>query len=142
MANITEDVNFTSKLNQALGETPTGILAFFSAFNVFLSITASLGNSLILIALHKVSSIYPPTKLFFRCLAVTDLCIGLVVQPVYAAEIVCRIIKINMNILLTKSLRSASAWILCGVSALISTGIGVDRLLALLLGLRYRHVVT
>ena len=142
MANITEDVNFTSKLNHALGETLTGILAFFSAFNVFLSITASLGNSLILIALHKVSSIYLPTKLFFRCLAVTDLCIGLVVQPVYAAEIVCRIIKINMNILLTKSLRSASAWILCGVSALISTGIGVDRLLALLLGLRYRHVVT
>ena len=97
---------------------------------------------MILIALYKVSSIYPPTKLFFRCLAVTDLCVGLFIQPIYATEIMSRIIKINMNILLTKSLRSASAWILCGVSALTSTGIGVDRLLALSLGLRYRHVVT
>ena len=53
-----------------------------------------------------------------------------------------RIIKIDMDSVFTESLRSASAWILCGVSALISTGISVDRLLALLLGLRYRHVVT
>ena len=133
MTNVTEDVNFTGKLNQAPSEPPTGILSFFSALNVFLSITAPLGNSLILIALHKVSSIYPPTKLFFRCLAATDLCVGLVVQPVYAAEIGCRTMNINMNISLTKSLRSASAWILCGVSSLTSTGIGADRLLALLL---------
>ena len=35
-----------------------------------------------------------------------------------------------------------SASILCGVSILTSAAISVDRLLALLLGLRYRHVVT
>jgi len=114
----------------------------FSAFNVFLSITASLGNVLILIALHKVSSIHPPTKLFFRCLAVTDLCVGLFIQPVYATEVMSRMIKVNMSIFLTKSLRSASAWLLCGVPDLTSTGIGVDRLLVLLLGLGYRHFVT
>ena len=101
-----------------------------------------MGNAVILIALYKVSSIYPPTKLFFRCLAITDLCVGLFVQPVYATEIMSRTIKINMNILLTKNLRIASAWILCGVSSITSTGISVDRFLALLFGLRYRHVVT
>ena len=142
MANITEDGKFTSKLNQAHSEPPTGILACFSALNIFLSSIATLGNVVILVALHKISSIYPPTKLLFRSLAVTDLCVGLFVQPVYATEILSRTIKINTNILLTKNLRTASAWILCGVSALTSTGIGVDRLLALLLGLRYSHVVT
>ena len=35
-----------------------------------------------------------------------------------------------------------SSWILCGVSILTRAAISVDRLLALLLGLRYRHVVT
>ena len=35
-----------------------------------------------------------------------------------------------------------STFVLCGVSILTSTTISVDRLLALLLGLRYRHVVT
>ena len=38
--------------------------------------------------------------------------------------------------------RDAFGWCLCGVSILTSTAISVDRLLALLLGLRYRHVVT
>jgi hypothetical protein len=65
MANITGDGNFTSKLNQVLSAPPAGTLEFLSALNISLSITASLGNALILIALHKVTSIYPPTKLFF-----------------------------------------------------------------------------
>ena len=79
---------FRSKLNQAFDTTPTGIAECFSALNIFLSITASLGNVLILIALRKISSIYPPTKLFFRCLAVTDLVVGLTVQPLYTISII------------------------------------------------------
>ena len=53
----------------------------FSAVNVLLSITATLGNSLILVALHKESSLHPPSKLLYRCLATTDLLVGLVNQP-------------------------------------------------------------
>ena len=40
-----------------------------------------LGNVLILLALHEMTSIYPLTKLLFRCLAVTDLFVGLITQP-------------------------------------------------------------
>ena len=36
----------------------------FSAVNILFSITAILGNSLILVALHKESSLHPPSKLF------------------------------------------------------------------------------
>ena len=39
-------------------------------------------------------------------------------------------------------LNITTSFILCGVSVFTSTAISVDRLLALLLGLRYRHVVT
>ena len=56
----------------------------FSAVNILLSITAILGNSLILAALHKESSLHPPSKLLYRCLATTDLLVGLVSQPLYA----------------------------------------------------------
>ncbi len=49
--------NFTTKLLIKLTETinasPTGTVEVFFALNIFLSITASLGNALILIALHK-----------------------------------------------------------------------------------------
>ena len=143
MANITGEGNYTTELNQALSAPPAGIYEFYSALNIFLSITAAVGNVLILIALKNVSSIHPPTKLFFRCLAVTDLCVGLIVQPLYATYIMSLIIKMNVNVLhYVYKVFKASSFILCGVSVVTSTAISVDRLLALWLGLRYRHVVT
>ena len=143
MENFTGEGNYTSKLNQALNAPPAGIAELFSALNIFLSITAALGNSLILIALKNVSSIHPPTKLFFRCLAVTDLCVGLISQPLYATFVMSRFIELNVDVLFYVSkVNAASSYVLCGVSVLASTAISVDRLLALLLGLRYRHVVT
>ena len=36
---------------------PEGLAVFFAALNIFLSMTTSLGNALILIALHKVTSV-------------------------------------------------------------------------------------
>ena len=136
MANITTDGNFTSK-------SSAGVNVFFAALNIFLAITASLGNALILIALHKVSSIYPPTKLFFRCLAVTDLCVGLLVHPLFATVQLSRITGMNKNSLFyIDEVSRVTNWILCAVSVLTLTAISVDRLLALSLGLRYRHVVT
>ena len=96
-----------------------------------------------LIALHKVSSIHPPTKLFFRCLSVTDLGVGLLAQPLYATFIMSPLIKMNVNdIFYVLQVAYFSIWCLCSVSILTSTAISVDRLLALLLGLRYRHAVT
>ena len=143
MANITGEGNYTSKLNQALSAPPAGIFEFLSALNIFLSITAAVGNVLILIALKNVSSIHPPTKLFFQCLAVTDLCVGLIAQPMYVTHLMSHIIKMKVNVLhYVYEVFKASSFILCGVSVLTSTAISVDRLLALSLGLRYRHVVT
>ena len=145
VANISRpaDENFTIKLNQALSSPPAGIVELFSALNIFLSITASLGNALILIALHKVSSIHPPTKLFFRCLAVTDLGVGLLVQPLYVTFIISSLIKINGHyVFYVFQVGITLSWCLGQVSILTSVAISVDRLLALLLGLRYRYVVT
>ena len=138
-------VNYTSKPSLALSAPPSGIAELFSALNIFLSITAAVGNAFLLIALKNVSSIHPPTNLLFRCLAVTDLCVGLIVQPLSATYIMSRIIKINENVLYHEYVYKvwvALGMVLCGVSVLTSTAISVDRLFALLLGLRYRHVVT
>jgi len=141
--NITVDGNFTRRLTQELRTPPAGRTELFFVLNIFLSITASVGNVLILIALHKVSSIHPPTKLFFRCLAVTDLGVGLLVQPLYATFIMSPLINMNVrDIFYVLQVAYILAWCLCSVSILTSTAISVDRLLALLLGLRYRHVVT
>ena len=60
-----------------------GYTTFLVTLNVFLCVIATIGNLLILVALRKVTSINPPTKLLFQCLAVTDLCVGLIEQPLF-----------------------------------------------------------
>ena len=122
---------------------PPGVDIFFIALNIFLSITATLGNALILVALRNVSSIHPPTKLLFRCLAVTDMCVGLLCEPLYVyVKYITMSLDIGNYIV---ELDYVSLFIICvllSVTILTSAAISVDRLLALLLGLRYRHVVT
>ena len=58
-------------------------LIFLSVLNTFLSITAFLENTLILVALYKDTSLHPPSKLLFRNLAITDLFVGITAEPLY-----------------------------------------------------------
>ena len=118
-----------------------GLYIAIAAVNIVLSITAFLGNILILIALRKVTSIHPPTKLLFQCLAITDLGVGLTSQPVM---VILMLTSIDIKIWnkMYYHLFSSLSFTFCGVSVFASTALSVDRLLALFLGLRYRHVVT
>ena len=119
-----------------------GELILLSTVNIFLSITAFLGNTLILVALHKETSLHPPSKLLYRNLAITDLCIGIIAEPV-AVSYWTSVVKRRWDICYyTNLLTGLLAFTLCSVSLLTTTAISVDRLLALLLELRYRQVVT
>ena len=117
-------------------------LIYIGACDIFLAITALLGNSLILAALRKETSLHPPSKLLFRCMATTDLCVGLISEPVYVFYLMsiahkkwnlCRYALVTTFVV---------TYMLCSVTLLTLAAISVDRLLALLLGLRYRQVVT
>ena len=117
-------------------------LIFLSVLNIFLSITAFLGNTLILVALHKESSLHPPSKLLFRSLAATDLCVGIIVQPLYVTRWISGMYEQWDTCRSTFTTFIITSRMLCLVSLLTLAAISVDRLLALLLGLRYRQVVT
>ena len=114
----------------------------FSVVNILLSITATLGNSLILVALHKESSLHPPSKLLYRCLATTDLLVGLVTQPIYAAYWMSVVHEHWSLCRFSFYATGVTGYALCTVSMLTLTTISVDRLLAMLLGLRYKEIVT
>ena len=117
-------------------------LTFLSVLNSFLSVTTFLGNALILTALHKESSLHPPSKLLLQCLATTDLCVGLIAEPL---NVTYWMSLVNEHWNACPYLIAAhfiTGYFLCGVSGLTLTAISVDRLLALLLGLGYRQVVT
>ena len=144
--NVTEDENqktFTQLY--CLAEFIRGVdgeLIFLSAFTIFLSITAFLGNTLILVALHKETSLHPPSKLLYRNLAITDLCVGVIGAPL-AVTYLTSAVKERWDICYYSYRAEVfSGYTLCSVSLLTLSTISVDRLLALLLGLRYRQVVT
>ena len=124
---------------------PTGLYGvqlkiLISALNIPLCITAFLGNTLIIVAIKKVSSLRPHSKLLFSCLAATDLCVGAITQPLFVIYLLSpehsKLCFCVVVLFLTIGM------IFCGVSLLTLSAISVDRLLALLLGIRYRQVVT
>ena len=115
---------------------------YLAVVNLILSLTAILGNFLILVALRKESSLHPPSKLLYRCLATTDLLVGLVSQPLQAIYWIS-IANEHWNLCrYTRDAAYMTGNALCGVSLGTMTAITVDRLLAMLLGLRYKQTVT
>ena len=123
----------------------TDLPTFYKAivcFNIFLTTTGTLGNSLILVAFAKDSSLHAPSRLLLRSLTVTDLCVSTISQPLAVTLLLWALNeKWNLCRVIEYSLPVATA-IFSGASLSILTAIGVDRLLALLLRFRYRQVVT
>ena len=128
-------------LAELVGGIPNQLIVL-SGINVLFSITAFVGNSLILVALRKENSLHPPSKYLLRSLATTDLCVGLIVEPlavtfwmslVYERWGICRFVL---------TVDTVASYMLCLASLFTLTAISLDRLLALILGLRYRQIVT
>ena len=117
-------------------------LIFLSALNIFFSVTAFVGNTLILVALHKETSLHPPSKLLYRNLAITDLCVGIIAEPLIVTYWTSAVKERWDICYYANRPQTFSGYTLCSVSLLTLTAISVDRLLALMLGLRYRQAVT
>ena len=141
--------NLTSNMKRSLDELlcaaaplrGTG-LWLYVVINVLLAITATFGNIVILAALSKESSLHPPSKILFRSMALTDLCVGLFSEPLHAAYLMSMEYESLKLCYHLSDFTDFTVIYLCLLSLFTLTVISVDRLLALLLGLRYRHVVT
>ena len=146
IANFTDHGNPTTLEEQICSAKLTNEihdrLIYYSVLHSCLSITAFLGNTLILVALDKESSLHAPSKLLLRTLATTDLCVGIIGEPLIVTFF---LFVVNERWSICRFAVRASVltgYTLCSVSLLTLNAISVDRLLALLLGLRYRQVVT
>ena len=131
---------FSDEVNQSTAVSYAYIL--LSVVNGVLSIITSLGNILILLALQKVSSLHPPTKLLFRSLAFASLSAGLITQPTMALYFTS---IVNQNWRMCKGISWIGVYFgtsLCAISIVTLGCISVDRFLAVSLGLRYRQIVT
>ena len=103
--------------------------------HLILCITALCGNLAILITIWKTPSLHSAANILLANLAVSDFAVGLIAHPLFLASLSTQISAVSVSF----SILTAC---LCMASFLATTAIGVDRLLALHLHLRYREVVT
>ena len=146
-ANFSAEENQTDTFEELLCSAGLAVgiqepLIFILILNIIQSITAFIGNALVLVALRKKSSLHPQSKILFRCLATTDLCVGLISEPLAVAYWIFLLREdwILCRLAIDTCLIVSFVWGL--MSLLTIAAISVDRLLALLLGLRYKQVVT
>jgi len=110
-------------------------------FNVFITVTAIIFNSVTIQALRKTSSLPKPLKTLLLSLAVSDLGVGLLVEPFFIGLLVKWLQRDNSTdatcttFYLIQGLFSGASFV--GVLAL-----SVDRFLAIHLHLRYQLLVT
>ena len=104
-------------------------------FNAFSAYTTIMLNILTIHAMRKTSSLPKPLKTLLLSLAVSDLGVGLLAQPLYIAEMVNHtdFLLTTFNIV-TPLFASASFFSVVAIS--------VDRFLAIHLHLRYQELVT
>ena len=117
-------------------------LMCLAVVNIILALIAVVGNTLILIALHKESSLRQPSKILLCSLASSDLCLGfstLVFATCWLSTVLRQKWQSCQYVYLAYGITAVT---LFGVSLFTTTAVSVDRLLALLLGLRYRLIVT
>ena len=113
-------------------------------FNAFLSFTAIILNIITMQALRKTSSLPKTLKTLLLSLAVSDLGVGLLVQPVHVAMLVMEI-KQNTNstaYYTVEKARYIQGKILVFASHFGVFSLAVDRFLAIQLHLRYQELVT
>ena len=131
------ETNTSQPVNDDQIPTNTGQYLIYSLTGcvviVILSIITLFGNSVILITIWKTSSLHSASNILLSSLAVSDLAIGLIVQPLF---IVYLLAPLGSELLHVLSI------FLSTPSLMIITAIGVDRLLALQFHLRYIQVVT
>ena len=136
--NITKDINSTDQVVSYRRNLEFYQIIFLATLNILSAMIALIGNSIVILALLKTTSLHPPSKVFLGSLALTDLFVGVVSQPFYVMILLLR----GKICLYIQIIAVISANLFGGASLLTVTAISVDRLLALKMMLRYKQVVT
>ncbi|XP_020607604.1 trace amine-associated receptor 1-like [Orbicella faveolata] len=117
--------------------------AFYDAvcvLNVVFSLTAFAGNFLVLGAIWSKPTLHKPTNILLLGLSLSDLAVGLIVQPLFIVVLIYEVSREKYPVL-RLIFRSIQAFFV-SATILTLTSVSVDRCLALILHLRYVAVVT
>lgn len=125
-----------------LGGISPGWYIFSCVLNAIFSVTATVANLLVLAAIRKTSSLHSPSNTLLFGLALSDLGVGLIVHPLFFAQIFGKILRDKSVFCEAGITVEITANAVCIISLLTVTAVSVDRYLALRLHLRYKELIT
>ena len=114
------------------------------AVNIHFCLVTTVGNALILVSFVRTPSLLSSSNVLLIGLAISDLCVGLIAQPMFITW------KFHQHIYPTQTvfiliIEKASRLVcslLCAVTFMTVSSLSVDRFLAVRLHLRYHEIVT
>ena len=115
------------------------------AVNIVLALISIIGNTLMLHAVWKTQTLRSPSMALLCGLALSDLAVGAVVQPLFIANDLIALYPqsgrpIRMRLFL--NIYNMLGFSLCGISLCTVAAIRVDRLIAIQKPLQYPSIVT
>ncbi len=135
--NLSEKDNNGSADHHEDNSTSETIIIINCAVNPPLMLLTIMGNAMILAAIIRTPSIRSPSMIMLCSLAVSDLLVGFITQPLHLANQLTK-----ENVPFVSHLLVTMGHSVCGVSLLTMTAISVDRFLALHCHMRYVTLVT
>lgn len=132
--------------NESSENNPSSIPFFnvmMCVFNVPLTLVSILANAVVLAAIWRTTSLHSPSILLLSNLALTDLAVGLLAQPLLIFN---QLVKWRSSFAgiyrITRDIYNIMGYCLCGASFFTVTAVSLDRMIALKCHLRYNILVT
>ena len=110
--------------------------------NCVFSLLTCMGNFLTVFVIAKTQELHSPSFVLLGCLAGSDLLVGLICQPILVAHKIAELDKNFPAYCTSAMLNSVSGWVTAVVSLLTLGAVSIDRVLCLILHLRYNTLVT
>ena len=119
------------------------VLVINCAVNIPLALTCIIGNILVLHGVWKTPSLRSPSIILLCGLAVSDLAVGAVVQPLFIANNLIQVYSQSQRLKqVFFSVCNVFGFSMCGISLFTVAAISVERLIAIQKSLLYSRLVT
>lgn len=139
----TKQETMNSSNGENMTDTIRKVLVINCAVNFPLALTTTIGNILVLNAVWKTPALRSSSMVLFCGLAMSDLTVGVIVQPLFIANDLIGLYSQSRRLKqLFWNVYNVFGFSLCGISLCTVTAISVDRLIAVQKSLHYPSLVT
>ena len=142
-ANMSFQETMFSSNQKNITDAIKNVLVINCAVNLPLALTSLIGNTLVLHAVWKTPALRSPSMVLLCGLALSDLAVGAIVQPLFIANNLVRLYSQSERLQHSfLSVYNIFGFSLCGISLCTITAISIDRLIAVQKPLQYQNIVT